>query len=135
MFQEWVDKFWIVVDWLVHFAKHAKSNSVDPMLPILDYCSSHILISSYNACKENIIYMVSLSRHTSDHRHRLYVTFFTPSTKHFIENKNCIWPILTIKELPNVMWMNFKEGIYENALIGKSTFQILNLRYIFTGSR
>ncbi|KAJ8932058.1 hypothetical protein NQ314_014981 [Rhamnusium bicolor] len=68
----------LFLDWLHHFQKHAKPTESDPILLVLDNCSSHISIEAYNFCRENHIHMVSLPPHTSDNLQPLVLTIFSP---------------------------------------------------------
>lgn len=68
----------LFLEWLNHFAKHAKPTESDPILLILDNHSSHISVEIYDFCKTNFIHMVSLPPHTSHHLQPLDLTFFGP---------------------------------------------------------
>ncbi|KAJ8942271.1 hypothetical protein NQ314_010104 [Rhamnusium bicolor] len=68
----------LFLDWLHHFQKHVKPTESDPILLVLDNCSSHISIEAYNFCRENHIHMVSLPPHTSGNFQPLDLTFFSP---------------------------------------------------------
>ncbi|CAH0731024.1 unnamed protein product, partial [Brenthis ino] len=48
----------LFVDWLKHFANHAKPSEKDPILLILDNHSSHISLKAYEFCKSNNIVML-----------------------------------------------------------------------------
>lgn len=73
--------------WLAHFATFVSATKSKPCLLILDNHSSHISLASYNFCKENGIYLLSLPPHCSHRLQPLDLTFYGPLKTAY--NKEC----------------------------------------------
>ena len=73
--------------WLQHFTSSVGVSKSNPVLLVLDNHSSHISLSSYNFCRENGVYLLSLPPHSSHRLQPLDVTFHGPLKTAF--NKEC----------------------------------------------
>ena len=64
--------------WMQHFVKYAKPSAIQPLLLILDNCSSHVDLSVIDFAKEHHITLLSFPPHCSHRLHPLDVSVFGP---------------------------------------------------------
>ena len=64
--------------WMQHFVKYAKPSAIQPLLLILDNCSSHVDLSVIDFAKEHHITLLSFPPHCSHRLQPLDVSVFGP---------------------------------------------------------
>lgn len=96
------------LDFMKHFAKHAKPSETNKVLVLLDNHSSHVSISLIDYCRANFITLLSFPPHTS---HRLqpldrgvygpFKKYFNNAADHWMKNNP--GKRMTIYDLPSIV--------------------------------